>query len=151
MVTKQEVRNYLHKIQWISCEIRNCKAELEQLREDMYSVSGAYSSEERVQSSRNLHKLENAVIRYVDDELAKEIEGTIKRLTRERYEIIQTIKKLEPAEYNVLHNVYVQGKDLTEVETIMNRSYSWVTSKHGTALSNLRIILEDKKNRYGKY
>lgn len=98
---------------------------------------------ERVQSSGNHQKVSNAVCSYTD--LEAEIDECIKRLACQRKEIISTIEMLEVAEYDLLHKIYVQYLSLQDAATALDKSYTWVTTMHGTALKHIQQILDERE------
>ncbi len=99
---------------------------------------GGASVGEKVQSSRNLYQIPNAIGNYID------IEGEIKALERERQEIIHILEKLPTCEYEVLYMLYVQEDTLKEVAYHFGRSYEWAKAKKRKALRLLQDILDKK-------
>lgn len=65
----------------------------------------------------------------------------LSKLQNEKQKIIKMIEKLPEAEYDVLHQVYVQSKTLQEVAADRGISYSLVTVIHGRALTQLEMII----------
>lgn len=98
-------------------------------------------SPDKVQSSGSQSKMADAVIKYVD--LENEINKLIDSYIKAKTEAIAMIEKLNAVEYDVLHKFYIQGKDFYSIADDYERTYSWATSKHGTALKNLQKILEE--------
>ena len=72
------------------------------------------------------------------------IDKEIDSLKQEIQDIIHTIERLNPNEYNLLHKVYVQNKTLKDVQTSEGRSYSWAVSTHNKAIKNLQRLLDEK-------
>lgn len=101
---------------------------------------GQRTDGERVQSSGSQQKMADAVVRYVDIEA--EIDAAIDMYVDKKNHIISVIEQLPVTEYDILHKVYVQGIPLDEVAVAFNKSYSWVTSKHGRALKAVQDILD---------
>ena len=102
--------------------------------------TGQRTDGERVQSSGNPQKMADAVAIYVDIEA--EIDAAIDMYVDKKNHIISVIEQLPVTEYDILHKVYVQGIPLDEVAVAFNKSYSWVTSKHGRALKAVQDILD---------
>lgn len=98
---------------------------------------------ERVQSSGSKQKMADAVEKYM--ELEKEIDSYIDELVDRKNEIIKIIEKLPAVEYDVLHKIYIQGKTLYDFAEENNKTYSSVTTLHGSALKKVQDIL-DKEN-----
>lgn len=111
------------------------------------SVTGCTEGE-RVQSSGSKQKMADAVISYSD------IEADIKQRIAEAKEIqnkiVRTIARLKKPEYCVLHGIYILGKQFKEVAANENKSVSWATSLHGTALESLQAILDAENNSVEK-
>lgn len=134
-------KEYLLKISKIDKLIENKIAEMEHWKA-VAAGTTAYSEGDRVQSTSNKEKMADAVVRYLDMEA--EINADIDRLIDLKQEVISTIEQLRADEYDVLHKIYVQGKSFQEVAIDKEKSYSWVTSKHGRALANLQKILDER-------
>ena len=98
---------------------------------------------ERVQSSGSQQKMADAIARYVDIEA--EIDAAIDKYIDTRNYVISVIEQLPVTEYDILHKVYVQSIPLDEVAVMFGKSYSWATSKHGTALKAVQDILDAGK------
>ncbi len=99
---------------------------------------------ERVQSSGSKHKMADAVEKYM--ELEKEIDRYIDELVKKKNEIIKIIEQLPAVEYDLLHKIYIQGKTLYGFADENNKTYSSVTTLHGSALKKVQDIL-DRENR----
>ncbi len=102
--------------------------------------TGQRTDGERVQSSGSQQKMADAIVRYVDIEA--EIDAAIDMYVDKKNHIISVIEQLPVTEYDILHKVYVQSIPLDEVAVAFNKSYSWVTSKHGRALKAVQDILD---------
>lgn len=100
---------------------------------------GDFSVSERVQSSKNLHKIPNAIGRYID------IDREIEALKRERLEIINTLERLPNTEYELLYRIFVKGYTLKEVADYFDRSYDWVKKRKRKALLMVQDVLDGKK------
>lgn len=92
---------------------------------------------ERVQTSRNLHQIPDAIGAYVD--LDKEID----RLKQERMDIIKTIERLPPLEYDLIYRLYVQDQTLKELAFHFKKSYEWVKLKKRQAMSLVQHMLDE--------
>ena len=100
---------------------------------------------EKVQSSGNPHKMEDAIIKYI--EIEAEIDRYIDILIDTRKDVIDTIEMLPVQEYDLLHKVYIQHITLADVAGAYNTTYSNVTTVHGRALKNVQKILDERKGR----
>ena len=136
-------KEYLSQIKKLDTLIDNKLAEVAHWKA-VASGTTSRSEGERVQSAGSKQKMADAVARYMDMEA--EINADIDRLVDIRQEVIKTIEQLPWIEYDVLHKVYVQGKELWEVADCHEKSYSWTTTIHGRALANVQRILNERKN-----
>lgn len=148
-------KQYLQQIEKIDKIIQNKIIEKEQ----WFAIATNTTSQiggERVQSSVSQQKMADATERYY--ELSREIDQYIDSLIRKKKEVISTIEKLKPIEYDVLHKVYigiiipeenprtVRYLSLEEVAEMYQKSYPWATSVHGRALKHVQDILDERKN-----
>ena len=104
-----------------------------------YSVTGCTEGE-RVQSSGSKQKMADAVISYSD--IQADIKQRIAEAKEIQNDIVSKITQLKEAEYDVLHKVYILGMSFKQVAASKEKSLSWATSTHGTALTNLQSILD---------
>ncbi len=124
---------------------------------DIATGTTSNSEGERVQSSSDPHKMENAVVTYADIE--KEMVEELVSFVKKKNEIIATIQQLNTTEYDVIHKMYigvleedqhgfsyVKYLTLDEIAELYEKSYSWATSIHGRALKNVQMII-DKKDK----
>lgn len=139
---KKPEQRYLLQIYKLDRIIENKLAEAAQWKAIATNTTQQMGGE-RVQSSGSQQRMADAMNRYID--IQREIDEHIDRMIETKREIISTIEQLDALEYDVLHKVYVQGKSLQDVADMLDRSYSRITTIHGNALSNLRRILEARK------
>ena len=137
-----KAKEYLLQISKIDRLVENKIAELEHWQA-IATGTTTFSDGDRVQSTGNKYKMEDAIIKCI--EINKELNAEIDRLVDTRKEVISTIEQLKPSEYDVLHKIYVQNKDFQEIATAKKMSYSWVTTKHGRALASLQKILDERE------
>lgn len=137
-----KAKEYLLQIRKIDRLVENKIAELKHWQA-IATGTTTFSDGDRVQSTGNKYKMEDAIIKCI--EINKELNAEIDRLVDTRKEVISTIEQLKPSEYDVLHKIYVQNKDFQTIADAKKKSYSWVTSKHGRALASLQKILDAKK------
>ncbi len=100
---------------------------------------GGFAVGERVQSSKNLHQIPEAIGRYVD------LEKEIAELRQKRAEIIKVIESLPRKEYNVIYKLFVEDMSMKEVAYFYDRSYDWVKLKKRSALRKIQATLDEKK------
>ena len=127
---------YLEQIKKIDAIISNKKRDYGRWVEIAEGLGGGLSVEDRVQTTRNLHRGSNAIIEYIC------IEDEIKELEKKRRGIIETIERLPYYEYRVLYGEYVDGYMLKELTSQLDKSYAWVKNKKREALRLLQIILD---------
>ncbi len=136
-----KAKDFLLQLSKLDKLIENKTVEKVQWRSVATSVTAQVGGE-RVQSSGNPHKITDAIATYLD--LEKEIDRFLSEQIQKKKDIISIIEQLNPTEYDVLHKMYVQYKDLQEVADKYNKSYSWVTTVHGKALKNVQKILDER-------
>lgn len=127
--------------------IASCWEEVARWKDVAHSVTGCTEGE-RVQSSGSKQKMADAVISYSD--IQADIKQRIAEAREIQNEIIRKIAQLKESEYYVLHSIYILGKQFKEVAASKNKSISWATSLHGTALANLQTILDAENNSVEK-
>ena len=130
MKATNEIR-YLKRIEEIDTLIERTKEDKQRWLDIATSITASMGSE-RVQTSNNCQKMENAIINSM------EYDEKIVELNKERDEIIKTIELLPFKEYNVLYMKYVKGMNYDQIALANNKSYSWATSVHGRALQSLK-------------
>lgn len=106
----------------------------------------AKCSGERVQASGSKQKMADAVEKYM--EIEKEIDSYIDALIEKKSEIIRVIEQLPAAEYDLLHKIYIQRKTFYDFVEENNKTYSSVTTLHGSALKKVQNILDREKKKY---
>lgn len=126
---------YLDQIKKLDTMIRNKLKDYQRWLEVAEGLGGA-SVGERVQSTRNLHKIPDAIGNYVD------IENEVQVLKAERQAIIKTIEQLPYTEYDLLYQLYVQNYTMKEFAYHTGKSYDWVRLKKGQALKLLQAVLD---------
>lgn len=133
-----EAKMYLEQIKKLDAMISNKKREYERKVGEADGL-GDFSISERVQTSRNLHKGADTIIEYIS------IEEEIKTLEKKRRGIISTIESLPYNEYKILYAIYVDGKQIKELPSEFDKSYSWVSQNKRIALENVQRILDKKE------
>lgn len=137
-----KAKTYMMQIKKIDSMIENKMFERDRLKSIAMRTTSAMGGE-RVQTSRNGSKMEDAIVQYVD--LETEIDREIDRLVAKKREVIEVIEQLDAVEYDILHKIYIQYMQLYDVADEYNRTYSWVTSVHGRALKNVQRIIDERE------
>lgn len=136
-----KAKDYLKQVQKIDVIIKNKIIEKEQWM-SMATSTTASSDGERVQSSGSQQKMADAVVRYV--ELEADIDRHINSLIATKKDVIEVIEQLPAIEYDILHRVYIQYKDLNDVAAEYGKTYSWITTVHGRALQHVQDVLDER-------
>lgn len=140
-MANKAAKRYLLQIEKLDRIIENKLVEKQRWKEIALGTS-PQNEGERVQSSSSQQKMADAIDKYIDIE--REIDEAIDNLIDVRKDIIATIEQLDVEEYDLLHKIYVQHLTLQEAADAKHKSYSWATTTHGTALENVRKMLEER-------
>ena len=135
-----QAEKYLKRIKQIDILIAN-KLEEHKRLVGVAEGLGGFSVGDKVQTSKNLQQIPNAIARYAD------IEREIDELNRERQAIINTIEKLPAAEYEVIYRLYVQDNSIKEIAYQKGKSYAWVKYIKSNGLKLLQDILDGRECR----
>lgn len=129
-------KEYLEQIQKIDDFIADLKEEI-QRQNNIADGIGGFNIGERVQTTRNLHKMSDAVHESID------LQRKVDVLTVQREEIIETIKKLPVNEYKVIYRVYVKGLLLKQVAADCKKSYIWAKKMHIKGLDDVQTMIDN--------
>lgn len=132
-------KRFLQKVKKLDALIKNKLIEKQQWEEVAYSIT-AQSGGERVQTTADPQRMASAIEKYIDIE--REINESIQKLHDARNEVLAVIEKLPADEYDFLHAVYIQHKSLVDVAAEKHYTYSWATTMHGRALTNVQRIID---------
>ena len=147
-----KAQEFLQQLKKLDKMIENKLAEKEQWK-SIATGTTAPANGERVQSSGNGQKLENAVIKFVDIE--KEIDAYIDKLIAIKQDVISVIEQLNTREYDLLHKMYVQYYSMQEIVEMYDKSESWFRTIHRSGLKKVQNILDNREKqksteKYGK-
>ena len=137
-----KAKDYLRQLQKLDKLIENKLAEKEQWKAMATSTTQQLTAD-RVQTSGNPQKMADAVCKII--EIEAELNAFVDRLIDTKRDVISTIERLNPTEYDLLHKVYVQYFTFDDVAIKMNKSYSWVTTVHGRALKSVQNMLDERQ------
>ena len=137
-----KAKEYLQQLKKLDVLIANKLIEVDQWK-SIASGTTANSDGERVQASGSQQKMADAVVKYMD--IQAELDADIDRFINTKMDVIRTIEKLNPTEYDLLHMIYVQYLTLDDVADKYDKSYSWATTVHGRALKQVQRILDERK------
>ena len=130
---------YLKQLDKIQRRIKRAERNVWELTHDTYNVSSV--SGERVQTSRNIHSLEDRVIRL---ETAKEeLQELMSLYAVKKHEIIGSIQSLEDSkDIEILYLHYVEQITLDEVSIRLDYCRTHLSKLHGIALENFKKLYE---------
>lgn len=132
---------YLEQIAILDRRIKNKTRDMERWRESAEYSSTDYGAE-RVQSSGNKSRMENAIIRSLG------LEEQIKKDVAKRNSIIADLDRLSETHiepYSVLYGIYVLGQAYKDIAVEMDKSLSWVRDNRKIGLIEVEKILEERK------
>ena len=129
---------YLDQIKKYDEMIKNRTEDYQRALENASSLGG-FSVTERVQSSRNLQKNQNAIAEYLD------IERDIARLKEKRQKIIDLIERLPFVEYKIIYILFVKEGEFTlkDIAWEFHKSYDWAKKKKRKALRMIQRMREE--------
>lgn len=132
-----DAKEFLQQIRMIDEIIKDKKEEIRRL-DEIASSMGSFSTGDRVQSTRNPHKMSNAIDEIID------LDNEIKKLSAKRKAIMDIIQKLPLDEYKLIYGLYVKGLLLKSVAVECNKSYDWARKAHPKALSRIQTMIDDQ-------
>lgn len=142
MLDNEQVKTYLEQIEKLEAVI-DCKlAEQQQWYNLAHSIT-ANMSGERVQSSGSQSKMADAVVKCMAavDELAVAVD----RLIAKKNEVVRVIEQVKnPTLYKLLHQKYIQHKELRTIADNFDSSYDWAKKAHQRALSCVAEIINER-------
>ena len=140
MRVKSEAQIFLEQVEKLDVQTE-CKLIEKQQWHDLALSITSQMGGERVQSSGSQSKMADALSRCVDAE--GEIDKAIEKLVATKKEVVAVIERVEnPVAYRLLHMKYIQHKTLKEIAVILKSDYTYVTTLHGRALSDVEKILK---------
>lgn len=144
MRSKSEAQAFLEQYEMLFVQMECKQAERQQWHDLALSITGQMGGE-RVQSSGSKDKMADAVTKClcVEDEIASQVD----KLIAKQKEVTEVLDGLDnPTEYKLLHQRYIQFKQLKTIADNFHASYDWVTTTHGRALKSLQEVLEERGN-----
>lgn len=138
---KSEAQSFLEQYETVFAQIECKQAEILQWRDLALSIT-AHMGDERVQSTGSKSKMADAVERCLATE--EELLSQVNRLIARQKEISAVLERMDnPTEYKLLHQRYIQFKQLKTIADNFNASYDWATTTHGRALKSLQAMLDE--------
>ena len=140
MRQKSEAQIYLEQYEMLFVQMECKIAERQQWHDLSFSITQQMGGE-RVQSSGSKSKMTDAYDRCMAME--KDISAEIAVVAAKMEEIKQTLGLLDnPTEYKVLHQKYIQFKQLKTIAENFKADYTWTTTVHGRALKSVQDVLD---------
>jgi len=119
---------------------RMVNAKLGQIRclRDLAANTTAAFGDERVSRTRNVHKMEDIIVKIVD--LENELSIAVEELVDLKRDIVATIKKVDNAEYQVLLELrYLCFKPWNEIAEDMRYNINSIFKMHRRALDSCKV------------
>ena len=139
---KDEAQAFLKRYEMDFVKMECKLAERQQWHDLSLSIT-AQMGTERVQSSGEKDKMASAKTKCI--EVESEIDAQVDRLRDSHKEITSVLDLMDnPTEYKLLHQRYIQFKQLKVIADNFNANYEWATTTHGRALKSLQAILDQK-------
>ena len=118
-----------------------CKLSERQYWHDLSLTITGQMGGERVQTSGTKDKMAQA--RDVCIEKESEILSQVRTLAERQSEVTGVLDQMtNPTEYMLLHQKYIQCKELKVIADKFKADYTWATTVHGRALKSVEAILE---------
>ncbi len=136
-------RDYLRRVKTLNDEINNKLVTLRHLKQMMTNISSPGTTE-RVQTSSNQSKMDKLVCKAVD--LEREIDAKTDDLVDLKCEVLSVLQRLEPTEFDVLQQYYIEGKQIYEIAHKNGNSDSWAYTVRKRAERHLQTILDKMEN-----
>lgn len=129
---------YLRQLRHIDVLMRNRQLEYNHWRE-IAEGFGSFSAGDKVQGSKNLQQIPDAIGRYID------IEREVEHLKQKRLAILSVIEQLPTDEYDVLFRCYALGHSLKDIAYDYKNSYDWVRRTKREALGKVEQIINARE------
>lgn len=137
-------KQHLSRIGIIDTLIQGKEAEIRRMKPTIASIGSSWSGADRVQTSKNPHRISERIEEYIDAE--KDLRKEISELRKERKAIIKDIESLEDVlMIRVLHSLYVLQKTYRETAYECKISESWTGTKHKQGLEKIQSLLNERK------
>jgi len=132
-----KVKEYLSQAYRIDQRINSKLEQVSSLRDLASKVTASYRTEP-ISSNKPGSAKENAIVKIID--LENQIDTDIDRLVDIKRDIMNAIKSVEQAEYNLLLELrYLNYMTWEEIAEMMNYSWRNVHYVHGKALAAVKL------------
>lgn len=141
---KKEAQAFLEQYEMDFVKMECKLAERQQWHDLSLSITAQMGSE-RVQSSGAKDKMASAKTKCI--EVESEIDAQVDKLRKRHQDVTCVLDLMEkPIEYKLLHQRYIQFKQLKTIADNFGANYDWVTTTHGRALKSLQKILDERNS-----
>lgn len=137
-----KAKEYLQQVKKIDKLIENKLIEKEQWFAIATGTTASSEDGDRVQSSGSQQKMADAVCKMI--EIQEEINNLIDMYIDTKQGVIKTIEQLPADEYDVLHKIYIQGKNMRQTAAACEKSYDWVKIIHKQGMRDVQRFLGKK-------
>lgn len=138
-------KEYLQQVKNIDYQIKNLDDEIKQLRSEIITIRSAWPDGQPHGTGAS-DPVGNTATKLADklDDLEHKHMDMLSKLWHKRTEIVNTIGKMQHAEYNrLLYLRYVKLEMWEQIAVDMHYTYQWVAgSLHSNALEELQQILD---------
>ncbi len=141
-LNNEQVKEYLEQVESIEARI-DCKLIEQRQWYDLAHCITANMGGEKVKTSGSQQKMADAVVNCLaaGDDIGVQVE----RLIAKKNEVTQVIERVKsPTLYKVLHQKYIQHKELKMIADNFNSSYDWAKKVHQRALACVAEILKER-------
>ena len=139
MKNKSAAQMFLERYEMDSVKTE-CKLEERRFWHDLSLCITGQMGGERVQSSGAEDKMAKA--RDICIDMEGDILSQVQELALRQKEVTGVLDRLDnPTEYKLLHQRYIQFKQLKTIAENFNADYTWATTVHGRALKSVEAIL----------
>lgn len=136
-----DAKDFLKRIRLLDKKVKAKQREFKRMEIEAESVK-ASSFCERVQSSSNSSKVENAVVEL--DEYKNEIDRDIQELIKYKRKVMKKVDMLEdPDEVDILYRRYFEFMKWEDISEATSFSARQVHNIHGSALENFKKVMTD--------
>ena len=143
MSTTKEAQAFLEQVEMLDAQTECKLIERQQWRDLALSITSQMGGE-RVQSSGSQQKMADALHRCWDME--EEINLAVARLADQKKVVTDVLEQVDnPTWYKLLHQRYIQHKQLKTIAVNFNSSYDWARTTHGRALKCVQQILDARQ------
>lgn len=137
-------KDYLEQVNKTNELIKNKQIDAEFYRSIAEGAGSISDGGDKIKSSPRADKMENAICKCI--EVQREIDEQIIRLVSLRHEITKTIEQLPAQEYDILYQIYVQGRSFLDIAEERDKGSSAIRKVHSQGVRLVQQILDARGN-----